>query len=73
MIYATAWLASAPGASLGLAIIGKLLGPPQPTTTARYLDADPSRWAFGTIGTATTAAVDGKPGDKQRRLVEFAA
>jgi len=51
------------GASLGLPIIGKLLGHSQPTTTARYahLDADPMRRAVDTIGATITAAMEGKP------------
>lgn len=51
------------GASLGLPIIGKLLGHTQPATTNRYahLDADPMRRAVETIGTNIAAAMDGKP------------
>jgi integrase len=49
------------GASLGLPIIGKLLGHSQPSTTARYahLDADPMRRAVEAIGATITAAMDG--------------
>ncbi|UZX11207.1 site-specific integrase [Methylocystis sp. MJC1] len=49
------------GASLGLPIIGKLLGHSQPATTARYahLDADPLRRAADTIGATIAAALDG--------------
>jgi integrase len=49
------------GASLGLPIIGKLLGHSQPATTARYahLDADPMRRAVETIGATISAAMDG--------------
>lgn len=49
------------GASLGLPIIGKLLGHSQPATTARYahLDADPMRRAVDTIGATITAAMKG--------------
>ncbi len=49
------------GASLGLPIIGKLLGHSQPATTARYahLDADPMRRAVDTIGATISAAMDG--------------
>ncbi|ATQ68730.1 MULTISPECIES: site-specific integrase [Methylosinus] len=53
------------GASLGLPIIGKLLGHTQAATTARYahLDADPLRRAVDTIGATIAAAMDGgKPG-----------
>lgn len=52
------------GASLGLPIIGKLLGHSQPATTARYahLDADPMRRAVETIGTTISAAMNRKPG-----------
>jgi integrase len=48
------------GASLGLPIIGRLLGHSQPSTTARYahLDADPMRRAADTIGAVITAAMD---------------
>src|SRR5271157_1862867 len=48
------------GASLGLPIIGKLLGHSQPSTTARYahLDADPMRRAADTTGAVITAAMD---------------
>jgi integrase len=47
------------GASLGLPIIGKLLGHSQPATTARYahLDADPIRRAVDTIGATISAAM----------------
>jgi integrase len=49
------------GASLGLPIIGKLLGHTQPSTTARYahLDADPMRRAVDTIGDTITTAMNG--------------
>jgi integrase len=48
------------GASLGLPIIGKLLGHSQPATTHRYahLDADPMRRAAETIGATISAALD---------------
>jgi integrase len=50
------------GASLGLPIIGKLLGHSQPSTTHRYahLDADPMRRAADTIGESISAAMDGR-------------
>jgi integrase len=50
------------GASLGLPIIGKLLGHHQPSTTQRYahLDANPMRRAVETIGSAIEAAMAGK-------------
>jgi integrase len=50
------------GASLGLPIIGKLLGRSQPATTARYshLDADPMRRAADIIGNQIAAAMAGK-------------
>jgi len=49
------------GASLGLPIIGKLLGHTQAATTHRYahLDADPMRRAAETIGATIAAAMDG--------------
>jgi integrase len=49
------------GASLGLPIIGKLLGHTQASTTHRYahLDADPMRRAAETIGATIAAAIDG--------------
>ena len=49
------------GASLGLPIVGKLLGHSQPATTARYahLDADPLRRATNLIGDALAAALLG--------------
>ena len=49
------------GASLGLPIIGKLLGHSQAATTHRYahLDADPMRRAAETIGATIVAAMDG--------------
>ena len=52
------------GASLGLPIIGKLLGHSQPATTARYahLDADPMRRAANTIGATISAAMGGHAG-----------
>ncbi|TLG72785.1 site-specific integrase [Methylocystis sp. B8] len=54
------------GASLGLPIIGKLLGHTQATTTQRYahLDADPLRRAADAIGTTIAAAMDGGRGAK---------
>jgi integrase len=47
------------GASLGLPVIGKLLGHSQPSTTARYahLDADPMRRAVEAIGATIAAAM----------------
>lgn len=50
------------GASLGLPIIGKLLGHSQPATTARYahLDADPMRRAVESIGATISAAMGEK-------------
>jgi integrase len=52
------------GASLGLPIIGKLLGHSQASTTHRYahLDADPLRRAVDTIGVTISAAMDGGKG-----------
>ncbi len=49
------------GASLGLPIIGKLLGHRQASTTQRYahLDDDPMRRAVETIGSTITAAMMG--------------
>jgi integrase len=55
------------GASLGLPIVGKLLGHSQPATTARYahLDADPLRRASNLIGDHLTAALAGRsPGSQ---------
>ena len=50
------------GSSLGLPIIGKLLGHSQPATTARYahLDADPMKRAADSIGATIAAAMAGK-------------
>jgi integrase len=52
------------GASLGLSVVGKLLGHTQPQTTARYahLDADPLRRAADTIGAVIDAAMNRKAG-----------
>jgi integrase len=49
------------GASMGLPVIGKLLGHSQAATTHRYahLDADPLRRAVETIGATISAAMDG--------------
>jgi integrase len=49
------------GASMGLPVIGKLLGHSQPATTARYahLDADPMHRAADTIGATISAAMNG--------------
>jgi integrase len=49
------------GASLGLPIIGKLLGHSQAATTHRYahLDTDPLRRAVDTIGETIAAAMEG--------------
>jgi integrase len=54
------------GASLGLPIIGKLLGHQQASTTQRYahLDADPMRRAVETIGSTIEAAMAGSRGTK---------
>jgi site-specific recombinase XerC len=48
------------GASMGLPVIGKLLGHSQPSKTARYahLDADPMRRAVDAIGAPISAAMD---------------
>jgi integrase len=48
------------GASMGLPVIGKLLGHSQAATTHRYahLDADPLRRAADTIGATITAAME---------------
>ncbi len=50
------------GSSLGLPIVGKLLGHNQPQTTARYahLDADPLRRASNIIGEQIDAAMRGR-------------
>jgi integrase len=52
------------GASMGLPVIGKLLGHSQAATTHRYahLDADPLRRAADTIGAMISAAMDGNKG-----------
>jgi integrase len=52
------------GASLGLPIIGKLLGHSQAATTHRYahLDADPLRRAAETIGNTIASAMAGERG-----------
>jgi integrase len=54
------------GASLGLPIVGKLLGHSQPQTTARYahLDADPVRRASNTIGATIAAALGDTPNSR---------
>ncbi len=54
------------GASLGLPIIGKLLGHASPETTARYahLDADPLRRASNAIGATIAAAMNEKAGGR---------
>jgi integrase len=51
------------GKSLGLPIIGKLLGQSQAATTHRYahLDADPIKRAAETIGATIAAAMTRKP------------
>ena len=51
------------GASLGLPVVGRLLGHSQPQTTARYahLDADPLRRAANIIGDLLSTALQGKP------------
>jgi integrase len=60
------------GASLGLPIIGKLLGHTQAATTARYahLDADPLRRAADTIGATIAAAMQRKAGAAVAKLKE---
>lgn len=52
------------GASMGLPIIGKLLGHAQPSTTNRYahLDVDPLRRAADQIGDQIDAAMRNSPG-----------
>ena len=59
------------GASLGLPIIGKLLGHSQAATTHRYahLDADPLRRAVETIGNTIAAAM---AGDAKANVVTLA-
>jgi integrase len=56
------------GASLGLPIVGKLLGHSQPATTARYahLDADPLRRATNIIGEHLSAALLGDSVERSR-------
>lgn len=58
------------GASLGLPIIGKLLGHTQAATTQRYahLDADPVRRAADAIGATIAAAMAGKRSAQVVRL-----
>jgi integrase len=58
------------GASMGLPVIGKLLGHSQAATTHRYahLDADPLRRAVDTIGATISAAMDG---NKSASVVSF--
>jgi integrase len=58
------------GASLGLPIIGKLLGHASPETTARYahLDADPLRRASNAIGATIAAAMGEKAGGRVIQL-----
>lgn len=53
------------GASLGLPIIGRLLGHSKPATTAKYshLDADPMRRAADIIGNQIAAAMEGRKGE----------
>ncbi|BGE86299.1 MULTISPECIES: site-specific integrase [Methylosinus] len=57
------------GASLGLPIVGKLLGHSQPATTNRYahLDADPLRHAANAISTSIASALAGTPGKREHR------
>jgi integrase len=52
------------GASLGLPVIGKLLGHTQASTTQRYahLADDPLHRAVDAIGSTISAALDGKKG-----------
>jgi integrase len=63
------------GASLGLPIIGKLLGHSQASTTQRYahLAADPMRRAVETIGATIAAAMERKPGALIQMSVERSA
>ena len=58
------------GGSLGLPIIGKLLGHSQPSTTARYahLDIDPLRRAADQIGATIESAMDGTAGNNIVKL-----
>ena len=58
------------GASMGLLVIGKLLGHSQAATTHRYahFDADPLRRAVDTIGATITAAMNG---DKSGDVIPF--
>jgi integrase len=61
------------GASLGLPILGKLLGHKQAATTARYahLDSDPMRRAAETIGSTINAALSGQSKDRFRNVVSI--
>jgi integrase len=58
------------GASLGLPLVGKLLGHSQPQTTARYahLDADPLRRAANVIGDQLTAALTAPPARQESQI-----
>lgn len=63
------------GASMGLPIIGKLLGHSQAATTERYahLDADPMRRAADAIGATIAAAMERAPsGDGASNVVSIA-
>lgn len=59
------------GASLGLPIIGKLLGHTQAATTQRYahLDADPMRRAANAIGGRISRAMSGEEPNPSRRAI----
>jgi len=59
--------ATGAGSSLGLPVIGKLLGHSQARTTQRYahLDADPMHKAANLIGAQIAAALEDKSKDKR--------
>jgi len=61
------------GGSMGLPIIGKLLGHAQPQTTARYahLDADPLRKASNSIGASIAAARGEAPAAVGSMVIEI--
>ena len=62
------------GASLGLPVIGKLLGHTQAATTARYahLANDPVRQAVETIGATISAAMNRTPGAEVLPIIKRA-
>lgn len=60
-------------AGMGLTVVGRLLGHADVKTTNRYshFDADPLRRAANAVGSALSAALEGKNGEREEKVLTF--